>query len=254
MLLVIDVGNTHTVLGCYDGTELKGHWRLTTDRTRTDDEWFLLLQQLLSREEAGSGRLQAAMIASVVPPVTPELERVCRQRLGVPTRIVGPGLKTGMPILYDNPKEVGADRVVNAVAAYAKWPCALVIVDFGTATTFDAVTAQGAYLGGAIAPGLMTSLDALSRAASMLPRVELVAPKTVIGRTTVSSMQSGVFFGYVGLVDGIVTRMIAELEQPVKVIATGGLAALVAPSTTTIEEVDPWLTLEGLRLLHERNG
>ncbi|MBM4318448.1 MAG: type III pantothenate kinase [Deltaproteobacteria bacterium] len=253
-LLVIDIGNTHMVLGCYTGETLRSHWRVSSDRDRTGDEWFILLRQLFAMDSLREEEIRAAIVSSVVPPMTPVLEEVCRKRLGVPTRVVGPGLKTGIPILYDNPREVGADRVVNAVAAHARWQTALIIVDFGTATTFDAVSAGGAYLGGAIAPGLRTSLEALSRAASMLPRVELIEPKNVIGRNTIASMQSGIYFGYAGLVDGIVTRMKAEMDTPPKVVATGGLSALIAPSTVTIEEVEPFLTLEGLRILWERNS
>ncbi len=253
-LLVLDVGNTQTVVGVYRGEDLVCHFRVTTDRERTGDEWLVLLGQLMALEDLDMGDIRAAIVSSVVPPVTPILEEIIASRLGVVTRVVGPGIKTGLPILYDNPKEVGADRVVNAVAAYRRWNQALIIVDFGTATTFDAVSDKGEYLGGAIAPGLRISLDALSRHASKLPRIEIVAPKRVIGRTTVASMQSGVFFGYVGLVDGIVERMRRELGPGmVKVVATGGLAELIAPSSATIEEVDPFLTLEGLRLLHELN-
>ncbi len=253
MLLVIDIGNSHTVLGCYDGERLCCHWRVATRRDHSVDEWMILLSQLFSMSGIDSGKIRAAILASVVPPLTPVLEQVCRQRLALSTRVVGPGLKTGMPIQYDNPREVGADRIVNAVAAYERWRSALVIVDFGTATTFDAVSEQGVYLGGAIAPGLKISLDALSRTASMLPRVELVEPRTVIGRTTVTSMQSGIFYGYVGLVDGLVERMRAELGGDPRVVATGGLAGLIAPCSATIQDVDPFLTLQGLRLLYQRN-
>ncbi len=253
MLLVIDIGNSHTVLGCYAGSTLRCHWRVTSHRERTGDEWLILLGQLLATEGLTVQGIRAAIISSVVPPMTPTVETVLRKRMGLPTRVVGPGLKTGIAIHYDNPREVGADRVVNAVAAYERWACPLIIVDFGTATTFDAVNSKGAYLGGAIAPGVKISLDALSSTASMLPRVELVAPKAVIGRTTVGSMQAGIFWGYVGLVDGIVARMQAEMEPGVKVAATGGLAGLIAPHTACIREIDPFLTLEGLRILHERN-
>ena len=254
MLLVIDVGNTQTVLGCYKEQELACHWRLATRQDRTGDELFVVLRQLLSLEGLSFEELNSAIISSVVPPVTPVLERVCRGRLHIPTMVVGPGLKTGMPIQYDNPREVGADRVVNAVAAYRRWRSALIIVDFGTATTFDAVSSSGVYLGGAIAPGLKVSLDALSSTASMLPRVELVQPRRVIGRSTVASMQSGIYFGYVGLVDGIVSRMRKELDDEPRVVATGGLASLIAQSSTTIQDVAPFLTLDGLRILHELNS
>ena len=253
-LLVIDIGSSHVVLVCCEQDELRCHWRVASDRYRTGDEWFVLLRQLFAMDGMKVEDVHAAIISSVVPPMTPVLEDVCRHRLAVQTRVVGPGLKTGIAIQYDNPREVGADRVVNAVAAYARWRSALIIVDFGTATTFDAVSAAGAYLGGAIAPGIKTSLEALSRAASMLPRVELVQPKSVIGRTTIASMQSGIFFGYAGLVDGIVTRMKTEMGGSPKVVATGGLSAEIAPCTTTLEEVDPFLTLDGLRILWERNS
>jgi type III pantothenate kinase len=257
MLLVVDVGNTNTVVGVFATSggrsgELRAHWRLETRARRTADEYAALLHQLFT--VAGlPWQVEAGMIATVVPPALFSVERFFDDYLKIKPMVVGPGLKTGMPILYDNPREVGADRIVNAVAAYERFKHGCIIVDFGTATTFDLVTPKGEYAGGAIATGITTSADALYQAAAKLPRVELVRPPSVVGRNTVASMQAGLFFGYVGLTDEIVTRMRAQVDYPCTVIATGGLASLIARDSKTIEHTDEMLTLTGLGLLWERN-
>jgi len=253
MLLVVDVGNTNTVLGVFSGRELKASWRIETRKGRTGDEYAATLHELFTLSGLAWRDVDAGIIATVVPPVLFSVEELFKKHLQVVPLVVGPGLKTGMPILYDNPREVGADRIVNAVAAFERWKQGCIIVDFGTATTFDLVTPRGEYAGGAIAPGITTSADALYEAAAKLPRVEIVRPKEVVGRNTVASMQAGLFYGYVGLVDEIVTRMQKQVDYPCKVVATGGLAPLIAKESRTIEDADEMLTLVGLRLLYERN-
>lgn len=254
MLLVIDVGNSNTVLGIYRGDQLQKDWRVGTDKNRTVDEYAMLIKNLFSLSGLGFEDLDDVIVSCVVPPMLNTLERLCKQYFQLDAYVVGPGIKTGMPIQYDNPREVGADRIVNAVAAYEKCQCALIVVDFGTATTFDVISDEGAYQGGAIAPGIGISADALFARASKLPRVEFSRPPQIVAKNTVNSMQAGIFFGYVGLVEGIVGRMQKELDGKAKVIATGGLAAPIAEATDAIDQVEPYLTLEGLRILYQRNS
>ena len=254
MLLVIDVGNTNVVLGIYRQSELVSHWRINARGNQTDDEYGILITSLLQQAGILSQQVTAVIMASVVPPVQATLARAVFRLFAISPLIVGPGLKTGISIRYDNPLEVGADRIVNAVAAYERLRSAAVVVDFGTATTFDLISSRGEYIGGAIAPGLRVASDALFERTAKLPRIELRRPRAVIGRNTVESMQSGLFWGYVALVDGLITRMVGESGfHPVRVMATGGLAGLMAGESTRIEQVDEYLTLTGLRLLYERN-
>ncbi len=254
MLLVVDVGNTNTVVGAFDGETLVDQFRLETHPHRTSDEWGLLCQLALRERDVDPRRIRAVVVSSVVPPLQHTLESMSERYFRTRPLFIGPGVKTGMPILYDDPREVGADRIVNAVAAYDRWPGPLIVVDFGTAITFDLVTARGEYLGGSIAPGIKIAVEALSRNASRLPRVDLDRPAKAIGKNTVASMQSGIIFGYAALVDGLCARLGKELggEAP-KVVATGGLASLIASVSEAVSEVDEFLTLAGLRLIYDRN-
>jgi len=252
-LLVIDVGNTNTVLGLYEELELKAQWRVETNGNRTADEYAVLLQQLMALDNIPWGNIGAAIVSSVVPPTLFGLRKFCQRHLHVELLVVGPGLKTGMPILYENPREVGADRIVNSVAAYDKVAAGCIVVDFGTATTWDVVTPKGEYLGGVIAPGIEVSSNALYEHASKLPRVQIVRPKSVVGRNTEASMQSGLYYGYVGMVDSVVQKIRADVGFPCRCLATGGLAALIAKESDAIDETDANLTLRGLKLLFDRN-
>ena len=253
MLLVIDVGNTNMVLGVYKDAELLDHWRIATDRQRTTDEYGVLIRELFYLNDLRADDINAIIISSVVPPVVPTLERMCQRYFGLSPLLIGPGVKTGMDIRYDNPREVGADRIVNAVAAYEKYGGPVIIVDFGTATTFCAVDAKGVYLGGSICPGIGIATEALVQRTAKLPRIELKRTDSVICRNTIESMQAGVFYGFVGQVEGIVARMRRELDMSARVVATGGLAVVIAPATKAIDVVEPMLTLEGLRIIYERN-
>ncbi|WBB64187.1 type III pantothenate kinase [Streptomyces sp. WMMC500] len=261
MLLTIDVGNTHTVLGLFDGEEIVEHWRISTDARRTADELAVLLQGLMGMhpllgEELGDG-IHGIAVCSTVPSVLHELREVTRRYYGdVPSVLVEPGVKTGVPVLMDNPKEVGADRIINALAAAELYGGPAIVVDFGTATTFDAVSERGEYVGGVIAPGIEISTEALGVRGAQLRKIELARPRSVIGKNTVEAMQSGILYGFAGQVDGVVNRMAAELaDDPdeVTVIATGGLAPMMLADSSVIDEHEPWLTLVGLRLVYERN-
>ncbi|MTI82167.1 MAG: type III pantothenate kinase [Firmicutes bacterium] len=252
MILVVDIGNTNTVLGVYNNDDLVAHWRISTERNRTADEYGMLLNNLFQHAGLNMKSIQAVVVSSVVPPMIHNLEKMSTRYFNVYPMVVGPGVKTGMPIKMDNPREVGADRIVNAVAGYKMYGGPLVIVDFGTATTFCAVNQKGEYVGGVIAPGIGISTEALFAHAAKLPRVELKHPPSALGKNTIHAMQSGIVFGYAGLVDEIVRRIKTEIGE-CKVIATGGLAELIAKETSTINAVEPLLTLIGLRIIYQRN-
>lgn len=253
MLLLVDVGNTNIVLGIHENHRLLDHWRISTDRLRTTDEYGVLITNLFHLHQLEMKQVEGIIISSVVPPLNPTLERMSIRYFNVQPMFIGPGTKTGMNIRYENPREVGADRIVNAVAAYDRFGGPIIVIDFGTATTFCAIAENGDYLGGAIAPGVGISMEALFQRAAKLPRVELKKTDSVICKNTISSMQSGVFYGYVGQVDGIVYRMKEELGAETAVVATGGLASLIASESKTIDYVAPMLTLEGLALIYEQN-
>jgi type III pantothenate kinase len=254
MLLVVDVGNTQTHFGTYRDAELVEHWRFTTVRDSTADELGAVLRNLLELRGIGLADLEASIVSSTVPQLGPEWESMAARYLDHEMLVVGPGLKTGMALRYDNPREIGPDRLVNAVAAYDKVHGACVVVDFGTAVTYDPVSAEGEYLGGIITPGVEISMEALTTRAAALPKIDLAPPRSLIGKTTVDAIRSGVIYGFAGQVDGIVRRLRAEMGTDIEAIATGGLAAHIVPFTEEIDETDDLLTLTGLRLLHERNA
>ena len=254
MLLVVDVGNTQTHFGAFDGESLVEHWRFATVRQSTSDELGSALRNLLALRGLSFEDIDASIVSSTVPQLRPEWTAMAARYLGHEMPVVGPGVKTGMPIRLDNPRELGADRLVNAVAAHARFDSACIVVDFGTAITYDAVSAEGEYLGGIISPGVEISMEALTERAAKLPKIDLGPPRQLIGKTTVDAIRSGVIFGYAGQVDGIVRRLRAELGEETATIATGGLANAIVPFTETIDETDDLLTLTGLRLLHERNA
>ncbi|MDO8670331.1 MAG: type III pantothenate kinase [Dehalococcoidia bacterium] len=254
MLLVVDAGNTNIVLGLFDGDQMRAKWRVSTDSHRMSDEYGVLLMKLLPHRGLRLDQIEHAIIASVVPSLTTIFLEVLQRYCGVRALVVGAGIKTGLRLMVDNPGAVGADRVVDSVAAYRIYGGPVIVVDFGTATTFDVVSRTGDFLGGAIAPGILIAGEALFEKAAKLTRVELVRPKNVIGKNTMTAIQAGVLLGYVGLVEGIIDRIKRELGGSAKVIATGGLAALVAKETPAIDVVDEDLTLTGLRLVHELNS
>ena len=256
MLLVIDVGNTNIVFGVYKDKELMNNWRIASEKSRTSDEYGLIFEQIFRYNGLEHDDISDIIISSVVPPLMHTLSAMCIKYFDIEPVVVGPGVKTGMDIKYDNPKEVGADRIVNAVAGYEKYGGPLIIVDFGTAITFDAVSANGDYLGGAIAPGISISSEALFLRTAKLPKVEIARPDRVIGKNTVNSMQAGLVYGYIGLVDYILENMMNELSpnrETIKVIATGGFSGLIGSESKYIKKNDKLLTLDGLRIIYERN-
>jgi len=252
-LFCVDIGNTNVVMGLYQDQELAAHWRIATDHDKMADEYAMLILDLFERSAQDPVAVEGVVVASVVPPLTGIFEKLSQRYFGRQPLVVNAEVHTGVRVLLDSPAEVGADRVVNAVAAYQRYGGPACIVDLGTATTFDILSVDGDYLGGAIAPGIGIAAEALFQRTAKLPRIELIPPPSAIGKNTVQAMQSGLFFGYVGLVEGLVARFRAEMGPGMRVIATGGLASVIAAETDVIDAVDPWLTLEGLRLIWEMN-
>lgn len=255
MLLVFDIGNSNIVLGTYEGKKLLRHWRISTDRQKTGDEYGMLMNNLFHYQGIRMTDIDAIIISSVVPPLMVPMIKMCERYFHIHPLVVGPGIKTGIRLKYENPREIGADRIVNVVGAYEQYGGPLIVIDIGTATTFDVVADNGDFLGGVIAPGLGSSADALFQRAAKLPRIELVTPKNVISRNTIAGMQAGIIFGYVGQIDEIVNRIKVEMkEEKVTVVATGGYARMISRESKTIDKIDHFLTLTGLRVLYERNS
>ncbi|EIM05884.1 pantothenate kinase [Planococcus antarcticus DSM 14505] len=253
MILVLDAGNTNIVLGVYDQDQLTHHWRMETLRQKTEDEYGIQIKAFLNDAGLSFSSITGVIMSSVVPPIMSVLERMCQKYFQLKPMIVGPGVKTGLNIKYDNPREVGADRIVNAVAAIHEYGSPLIIVDFGTANTFCYIDEKQQYMGGAIAPGINISTGALYARASKLPRIEITIPDQVVGKNTISAMQAGIVYGYVGQAEGIVARMKKQSKETPTVIATGGMASVIASESTVIDYVDPFLTLKGLYLIYKRN-
>ena len=253
MLLVFDIGNSNIVMGTYEGKKLLRHWRISTDRQKTGDEYGMLINNLFAYQNIRMEQVRSIIISSVVPPLMVPMIKMCERYFHIHPLVVGPGIKTGFRISYENPREIGADRIVNVAGAFEQYGGPLIVIDIGTATTFDVVAPNGDFLGGVIAPGLGSSAEALFQRAAQLPRIELVPPKTVVCRSTIQGMQAGIIYGYVGQIDEIVRRIKTELAMEMKVVATGGFARMVAKESQTIDKVDHFLTLTGLRVLYERN-
>ena len=255
MLLVLDIGNSNIVMGAYEGKRLLRHWRISTDRQKTGDEYGILFNELFRYQGIEMSDIKAIIISSVVPPLVVPLRKMCERYFRIRPLIVGPGIRTGIRLNYENPRAIGADRIVNVIGAHEQYGGPLIVIDIGTATTFDIVAENGDFLGGVIAPGLSSSADALFQRAARLPRIELVTPKRIISRNTVSGMQAGIIYGYVGQIDEIVRRMKKEMGyDEIKVVATGGYARMVSRESKTIDKIDHFLTLTGLRVLYERNA
>ena len=255
MLLVIDIGNSNIVMGTYEGKELMKHWRISTDRQKTGDEYGMLINDLFRYQGINLSDVADIIISSVVPPLVVPIVKMCERYFKIHPLVVGPGIKTGIKLNYENPRAIGADRIVNAVGAFENYGGPLIVIDIGTATTFDVVAENGDFMGGVIAPGINASAESLFSSTAKLPRIELIPPKNVIGRNTISCMQSGIIYGYVGQIDAIVGRIRAEMGKDwnAKVIATGGLARMIYKESKTIDKIDHFLTLSGLRALYERN-
>ncbi len=254
MLLVFDIGNSNIVLGTYEGKKLVKHWRISTERHKTGDEYGMIINDLFRYQGVRMTDIEAIIISSVVPPLMVPMIKMCERYFHIHPLVVGPGIKTGIRLHYENPRAIGADRIVNVVGAYEQYGGPLIVIDIGTATTFDVVAENGDFMGGVIAPGIGTSADALFQSTANLPRIELVPPKQIVCRNTIQGMQAGIVFGYVGQLDEIVKRIKKEMGTEMKVIATGGFARMISKESTTIDKVDHFLTLTGLRVLYERNS